>query len=291
LRGGQPTNVVRRSSGCRGWPRLKRLRRGQSSRALPPLAEREKGQIQDTQQNNYNRGTLRYSPAPGQSQSCLRGDPSGPGLRGRCRGLPCSRLRRRFRLRCPRCRGGSPSRRRHGGRGTNIPYSQHGTCCWGACGSACPPESPQLSRPRGQVPPRPASAPQAGTPASRPRTLVMPAPWKLARRPLVQPQIRTEAEPSRHVIVFVIIIIIIRRVRQRLQWEPIPLLPPTTLLQGFLSSHPLVSLGLFRVLPLLILLRGEPTRGSARHVLRDRWLGEFETPQPLGTNENPNSKN
>jgi hypothetical protein len=43
-----------------------------------------------------------------------------------------------------------------------------------------PPKSPQLSRPRGQVPPRPASAPRAGTLASRPRTLVTPAPWKLA---------------------------------------------------------------------------------------------------------------
>jgi hypothetical protein len=54
------------------------------------------------------------------------------------------------------------------------------TCSWGACGSACPPESPQLSRPRGQVPHRPASAPPTGTPASRPQTLVTPAPWKLA---------------------------------------------------------------------------------------------------------------
>jgi hypothetical protein len=38
-----------------------------------------------------------------------------------------------------------------------------------------PSESPQLSRPRGQVPPRPASAPRTGTPVSRPQTLVAPA--------------------------------------------------------------------------------------------------------------------
>jgi hypothetical protein len=48
LRGGQPTSVARRNSGCRGRPRLKGLRGGQTNRALPPLAEWEKGQSQDT---------------------------------------------------------------------------------------------------------------------------------------------------------------------------------------------------------------------------------------------------
>jgi hypothetical protein len=52
LRGGQPISVACRNSGCRGRPRLKSLLGGQSSQALPPLAEREKGQIQDTQRNN-----------------------------------------------------------------------------------------------------------------------------------------------------------------------------------------------------------------------------------------------
>jgi hypothetical protein len=45
----------------------------------------------------------------------------------------------------------------------------------GHAGRPDPPESPQLSRPRGQVPPRPASAPRTGTPSSRPQTLVVSA--------------------------------------------------------------------------------------------------------------------
>jgi hypothetical protein len=76
---------------------------------------------------------------------------------------------------------------------------------------------------------------------------------------------------GRHVMVFVIIIVVVvvRRLRRRLQQEPIPRLPPTTLLQGFLSSHPLASSGLFCGLLLLFLLYGEPTRGSVRRVLQD----------------------
>jgi hypothetical protein len=42
LCGGQPTGMARRSTGCRGQPRLKGLRGGQTSRALPPLAERKR---------------------------------------------------------------------------------------------------------------------------------------------------------------------------------------------------------------------------------------------------------
>jgi hypothetical protein len=68
-------------------------------------------------------------------------------------------------------------------------------------------------------------------------------------------------------------------------------LPPTTLLQGFPSPHPLAGLGLFRVLLLLFLLRGDPPRGSVHRILRDRWQGGFINPQPLGTNGNPNGKN
>jgi hypothetical protein len=49
-------------------------------------------------------------PLRGQGQSCLRGGPSGLGLRRRCRGLPCRRLRRRFRLGRPRRQRGGPPR-------------------------------------------------------------------------------------------------------------------------------------------------------------------------------------
>jgi hypothetical protein len=58
-------------------------------------------------------------------------------------------------------------------------------------------------------------------------------------------------------------------------------------LQGFPSPHPLVGPGLFRVL----LLRGDPPRGSAHRVLRDRWQGGLVKTQPLETNGNPDGKN
>jgi hypothetical protein len=59
--------------------------------------------------------------------------------------------------------------------GTTSCTAGTGTCSRGACGSALPPESPQLSRPRGQVPSQPASTPRTGTLASRPQALVVPA--------------------------------------------------------------------------------------------------------------------
>jgi hypothetical protein len=49
LRGGQPTGMARRSTGRRSRPRLKSLRGGQTSQALPPLAERKREQVQGTQ--------------------------------------------------------------------------------------------------------------------------------------------------------------------------------------------------------------------------------------------------
>jgi hypothetical protein len=50
-----------------------------------------------------------------------------------------------------------------------------GTCSWGRADRPDPLESQQLPRPRGQVPPRPASAPQIGTLVSRPQALMVPA--------------------------------------------------------------------------------------------------------------------
>ena len=93
------------------------------------------------------------------------------------------------------------------------------------------------------------------------------------------------------ILVIIIVVVVVRRLKRQLPREPVPLLSPTTLLQGFTSPHPLVGLGLFGVLLLLFLLRGDPPRGSAHRVLRDWWQGEFKTPQPLGRNRNPNGKN
>jgi hypothetical protein len=83
----------------------------------------------------------------------------------------------------------------------------------------------------------------------------------------------------------------IRRLRRRLPREPVPLLPPTAPLQGVPSPYPLVSPGLFRVLLLLLLLRGDPSCGSVHRVLRDRWQGGLVKPQLLETNGNPDGEN
>jgi hypothetical protein len=85
LCGGQPTGMVRRGTGCAGQPRLKGLPWGQTSRALPPLAERKReGKIKTHREKNQNRGILGYLLAPDQGQSCLRGGPSGLGPHRRC---------------------------------------------------------------------------------------------------------------------------------------------------------------------------------------------------------------
>jgi hypothetical protein len=49
LRRGQPTGMLRRSTGRRSRPCLKSLRGGQTSQALPPLVERKREQVQGTQ--------------------------------------------------------------------------------------------------------------------------------------------------------------------------------------------------------------------------------------------------
>jgi hypothetical protein len=86
LRGGQPTGLVRHGTGCRGQPRLKGLPGSQTSRALPPLAERREDKIKTHGGKDQSRGILGYLPTPDQGQSCLRGGPSGLDPRMRCRG-------------------------------------------------------------------------------------------------------------------------------------------------------------------------------------------------------------
>jgi hypothetical protein len=77
------------------------------------------------------------------------------------------------------------------------------------------------------------------------------------------------------ILVIIIVIIVVQRLRRRLPREPVPLLSPKTLLQGVPSSHPLASPSLLRVLLLLLLLRGDPSRGSVHRVLRDPRQGGF----------------
>jgi hypothetical protein len=115
----------------------------------------------------------------------------------------------------------------------------------------------------------------------------------VARRPLAQPQIWAKAEAGRHVIIFVIIVVVVvvKRLRRRLPREPVPLLLPTTPLQGVQSPHPLAGPSLFYVLLLLLLLRSNPPRGSVHRVLRDRWQRRFVKPQLLETDENLGCEN
>jgi hypothetical protein len=104
---------------------------------------------------------------------------------------------------------------------------------------------------------------------------------------LARPQIQAEAKAGGHVIVFIIVVVvmIVRRLQRRLPRETVPLLPPTTLLQGVPSPHPLAGPSLLRVLLLLLLLRSNPLRGSVHRVLWDRWQGRLVKPQLLETDE------
>jgi hypothetical protein len=134
------------------------------------------GKFKTHSEKNRNRGILRYLPTPDQGQSCLWGGPSGPYPRRHCRGLPRCWLRHSFRLGRSRRRGSGLPRRRHDGRGTGLLCSQRGHLLLGDGQiSLTPPESQQLPRPRGQVPPRPASTPRIGTLVSRPQALMVPA--------------------------------------------------------------------------------------------------------------------
>ena len=92
---------------------------------------------------------------------------------------------------------------------------------------------------------------------------------------------------GRHVVVLVVIVVVVvvRRLRRRLPRESVPLLPPTTPLQGILSQHPLAGPSLLRVLLLLPLFRGDPPRDSVHRVLRDRWQGRLVEPHLLETDE------
>jgi hypothetical protein len=164
----------------------------------------------------------------------------GPYPRRRCRRLPSRWLRHHFRLGRPRCRGNGRSRRRHDGRGTYLLCSRRGRLLLGGRRIGLTPRSHNncfdqgVKHPLG-LPPLLGLGPWCPSPR---HWLDQPT-WRLARRPLAQPWVRAEAKSGCHVVVFVVIIIIIvvvvRRLWRRLPREPIPRLPPTTLLQGFPS--------------------------------------------------------
>jgi hypothetical protein len=216
----------------------------------------------------------RYLPAPGHDQPCLGGslldlEPWTPG------GQTAQALSRR-----------------PGGRSPALPVRVAAlgerTLRPGSLGS------PQLFQPRGPIPSRIAPAPQAGTPASRPRGLAASARSGAGLTAPGQTQAGAEAEAGSHVVLPVIIFIIVvavGRFRRRLPREPLPLLPATKLLQGVSGPPPLAGPGLLRVLLLLLLLRGDLPCCSVHRILRDRWQGRLVPPHLLKKGENPNRKN
>jgi hypothetical protein len=89
----------------------------------------------------------------------------------------------------------------------------------------------------------------------------------------------------------IVVVVVVRRLRRRLPREPVPLMLPTTPLQGIPSPHPLVGPSLFCVLLLLLLLRSNPPRGSVHCVLWDWWQKRFVKPQLLETDGNLGCEN
>jgi hypothetical protein len=170
LCGGQPTGVACRSIGCRGRPRLRGLRGGQTSQALPPLAERKRESKFKTHSEKPKQGypqILTHSGARPIVPAEKPLGPQSPQALPRVAPLPASAS---LPPRAPEVPRGQPAlassqRPRH-----QPPVrSARAPALGGQANQPDPPESPQLSRPRGQVPPRPASAPRTGTLVSRPR--------------------------------------------------------------------------------------------------------------------------
>jgi hypothetical protein len=105
---------------------------------------------------------------------------------------------------------------------------------------------------------------------------------------------RAEAKAGSHVVFLVIIfiiVIVVGRFRWRLPREPLPLLLATKLFQGISSPPPLAGPGLLRVLLFLLLLHGNPPRGSVHRIPRDPWQGRLVPSHLLKKGENPNRKN
>jgi hypothetical protein len=168
LCGGQPTGMTRRSTSSRGRPRLKGLRGGQTGRALPPLAEREREQVQDTVKKPKQR-YLQILTCSGARPIVPVGRPLGPRspqALPRVAPLPASAPFPPRTTEAPRGRPAQASSRRTRDRPPVWPA--RAPALEGHAVQPDPPESPQSSRPRGQVPPRPASAPRTGTLVSRP---------------------------------------------------------------------------------------------------------------------------
>jgi hypothetical protein len=175
LCGGQPTGMARRSTSCRGRPRLKGLRGGQTSRALPPLAERKRASSRHTEKKpkqRYPQILTRSGARPIVPAGRPLG-PRSPQALPRVAPLPALAPFLPRTPEAPRERPAQASPRQSRDRPPVQPV--WAPALGGHAVRPDPSESPQSSRPRGQVPPRPASAPRTGTLVSWPQALMVPA--------------------------------------------------------------------------------------------------------------------
>jgi hypothetical protein len=91
LCGGQPTGMARRSTGCRGQPRLKGLRGGQTSRALPLLTERKReSKFNTRREKTKTEVSLDTYPLWGKANRACGEAPRAPVPGGAAEGCPAT---------------------------------------------------------------------------------------------------------------------------------------------------------------------------------------------------------
>jgi hypothetical protein len=90
LRGGQPTSMTRRSPGRCSQLRLKSLRGGQTSRALPLLAERKREQVQGTQRKTKTEVSSDTYPLRSKTNRACGEAPRAPIPAGAAGGCPAA---------------------------------------------------------------------------------------------------------------------------------------------------------------------------------------------------------
>jgi hypothetical protein len=83
--------MARRSTGCRGWPRLKSLHGGQTSQALPLLAERKKESKFKTHSEKTKTEVSSYTyPLRGKANGACGEAPRAPVSAGTAEGCPAA---------------------------------------------------------------------------------------------------------------------------------------------------------------------------------------------------------
>jgi hypothetical protein len=161
--------MARRGTGCGGQPRLKGLPGGQTSRALPLLAERKRERARSRHigkkpKQRYSQILTRSGPRP----VVLAGRPLGPQSPQALPRVAPTLASAPLPPRTPEAPRGRPAQSLSWPGDQPPVQPARALALGGRADRRDSPESPQLPRPRGQVPPRPASAPRTRTSVSRP---------------------------------------------------------------------------------------------------------------------------